>query len=179
MGRIAARSPTQAINKRGIAMLNPALIKHGVDDEEYENACPTIPALMLAHLSRPDKAQHNPIVYGADGLFFSTYETRRMYLRPAFPNEFDIHTTEFDHQERPTLWVLVSLLCPGHHLLLPVWRGRAFWRAMETDQAVADVLHEMCLRGGLSISEWYSFICDQRVRKNDDMHAVERTDALK
>lgn len=147
--------------------MNPALIKRGIDDEEYANACPTIGSLMVAHFSTPNSEQHNPIVYGADGLFFSTYPDRRMYLRPAFRNEYDIYTSESDYEERPTLWVLVSLLSPGHHMILPVWRGRAFWHGMETDQAVADAVLQMCLREGLSISEWYSFISDQRIRKSD------------
>ncbi len=76
--------------------LNPKLIKHDLDGEEYEHSCPTLGTLMVAHFSTPDPEQHNPLIYGADGLFFATHMDRRMYLRPAFRNEFDIFTTESD-----------------------------------------------------------------------------------
>jgi hypothetical protein len=147
--------------------MNTNLIKHGLDDEFYELACPTVGTLMLANFSTPDK--HNSIVYGADGLFFSTYRSNRMYLRPAFPNEFDIFTSIEDFNERPTLWVLVTQMSPGYHERTPRWRGHAFWagKNTETDQAVAKVVMQMSERGGLSLSEWYGYVLDQRVRKND------------
>ena len=141
--------------------MNPDLIKRDLDGEEYSNACPTIGALMVAHFSTPEG--HRKDIYSADGLFFATNPSNRMYLRPAFRNEYDIDTGE----GRPTLWVLVSQLAPGHHMLLPVWRGKAFWSGLETDQAVADVLLQMCLRGGLNLSEWMSYIFDQRARKSN------------
>lgn len=140
--------------------MNPALIKRGIDDEEYSNACPTIGALMVAHFSTPER--HRKDIYGADSLFFSTNPDNRMYLRPALPNEYDIDIDA----ERPTLWILVSQLAPGHHMILPVWRGKAFWSGLETDQAVGEVLLKMCLRGGLNLSEWMSYVFDQRARKS-------------
>jgi hypothetical protein len=145
--------------------LSENLIKHGIDDAEYENACPTVGTLMLAHFSTPKK--HNTIVYGADGLFFATYPERRIYLRQAFRGEFDIYTSESDFEQRPMLWLLVTQLTPGYHEITPRWRGHAFWSGMETDQAVVDVVMQMSERGGLSLSEWYGFISDQRIRKND------------
>lgn len=145
--------------------LNPKLIKGELDGDEYENACPTIGTMMLAHFSTQEN--NNPIIYGADGLFFATNLTRRLYLRPAFRNEFDIFTSEADFQERPTLWVLVSQLWPGHHEITPRWRGKAFWHDLESDQAVAEALVQMSLRGGLHLAEWYGFISDKRIRKSD------------
>ena len=148
-------------------MLNPSLIKRGLDDEEYSNACPTIGTLMVAHFSTPKPKQHNDAIYGADGLFFATHPARRLYLREAIRNEYDIYTGEEERKERPMLWAAVLLLAPGHHMILPAWRGKAFWRSIETDQDVADALLQMSLRGGLSIAEWYSYICDQRIRKGN------------
>ncbi|WP_263355276.1 hypothetical protein [Acidicapsa acidisoli] len=147
--------------------LNPNLVKHGLDDEFYETACPTIGTLMLARFSTPER--HNPVIYGADGLFFATYPTQRTYIRPALRNEFDIFTSEAEFQARPMLWVLVTQTSPGHHMILPVWRGHAFWNGPDvaTDQGVAEVFLQMCLRQGLNLSEWYGYVSDQRVRKSD------------
>lgn len=145
--------------------LNPNLIKHHLDGREYENACPTLGTPMVAHFSTPE--QHNPAIYGADGLFFATHLDRRLYLRPAFRNEFDIFTTESDFQLRPILWVLVSQLWPGFHEITPRWRGKAFWHDLESDHAIATVLMKMSLRNGVHLSEWLGYVQDQRIRKAD------------
>lgn len=146
-------------------MLNPSLINPELDEEEYANAVPTIGHQMLAHFSTPTK--HNAIVYGADGLFFSMYPNQCMYLRPAFPGEFDVFTSNEDFARRPTLWLLVVQLAPGVHEITPRWRGKAFWNGKDvvTDQSVAEVVMQMSERGGIHISEWYSWISDQRARK--------------
>ena len=144
--------------------LNPNLIKHGVDDEEYANAAPTIGTLMLAHFSTPER--HNTVIYGADGLFFATYPSRRMYLRRAFPGEFDIFTSVEDFQTRPMLWLLVQQTSPHHHMILPVWRGLFTWTGLDSDKAVANAVEEMSLRQGLNLGEWHSFVCDRRERKS-------------
>jgi len=145
--------------------INPDLIKRDLDGEEYSNACPTIGMLMVAHFSTPER--HRSDIYGADELFFSTRPDRRTYLRPAFRNEYDIDERETENVERPMLWVLVSQLAPGRHMILPVWRGRNFWNGPDcsTDEGVAAILLHMCLRGGLNLSEWMSYIYDQRARK--------------
>jgi hypothetical protein len=165
LGGILASRNIQAIHEGANMPLGDNLVKRPIDDEEYANACPTIGTLMLAHFSTPTK--HNTIVYGADGLFFSTYPSRRMYLRPAFRGEFDIYTSEQDYERRPMLWVLVSQSAPGYHEITPRWRGHAFWGGMEADQAVAEVVMQMSERSGLSLAEWYGFISDQRIRKTD------------
>jgi hypothetical protein len=146
--------------------MNPNLIKHELDREFYELACPTIGTLMLAQFSMPNPEQHNKIVYGADGLYFSTHPAIRMYIRPQFPNEFDIYTTGEDFQERPTLWVLVTQLAPGCHERSPRWRGCPFWshKNIESDQGIAEVVHQMSLQGGLRLSEWQGYVYDQRIR---------------
>jgi hypothetical protein len=164
MGRIFTWIPTQVSNEGAIMPLGNKLFKPE-DDAELQNACPTIGALVLAHFSTPTK--HNTVVYGADGLFFSTYPSRRMYLRPAFRGEFDVYTSELDFEQRPMLWVLVSQSAPGFHEITPRWRGHAFWGGMETDQAVAEVVMQMSERGGLNLSEWYGFISDRRICKTD------------
>jgi hypothetical protein len=147
--------------------IKESLIQHGVDDEEYANAAPTIGETMLAAFSTPDPKQHNPLIYGADCQFFATHPDRRLYLRYAFPGEFDIFTTLFEFEQRPKLSVLVTQLCEGFHERTPRWRGRAFWKGGDSDRDVANAILEMSLRGGLSVSEWYGFISDQRVRKSD------------
>ena len=147
--------------------MNPNLINHGIDDDEYADACPTLGTLVLAHFSTPH--QHNPILYGVDGQFFATYPSRRIYIRPALRGEFDPFTSEEDFQERPKLWVMVSQVAPDHHMIVPVYRGSAFWNGANasTDRAVIEVVIQMCLRGGLHLSEWYGFISDRRIRKGD------------
>jgi hypothetical protein len=171
MGSFFASRNIQATNRtreRELAMpLNEKLIKHGIDDQEYAKACPTLGTLMLAHFSTPDPAQHTSIVYGADSLYFSTFPSRRIYLRKAINNEFDLFESEFAFEQCPKLWVLVTQLSPGFHEITPRWRGRAFWSDLETDQAVATVLIEMSLRNGISLSEWLGFIQDQRIRNAD------------
>lgn len=154
--------------------MNPNLIKHETDGEDYADACPTIGTLMVAHFSRPEPQLHAPAIYEADGLFFAMNPERRMYVREAFKNEYDFSANDEQHAQRPTLWVLVVLMTPGHHLLLPVWRGRAFWRDLQTDQDVANVLYRMCLREGLNLGEWMSYIYDQRSRRSNAKHEVTK-----
>jgi hypothetical protein len=143
--------------------LGPQIIKHPIDDEEYANAAPTIGTLALAHFSTPE--HHNRIVYEADGLLFAMYPTRRIYIRPAFRGEFDIFTTESDFQTRPMLWNLVQQMAPDHHMILPVWRGKPFWKGLQSDTEVVEVVFQMSLRQGLNLGEWHSFVSDQRERK--------------
>lgn len=147
--------------------INQKLIQHGVDDEEYQNASPTIGETMLAHFSTP--IQHNDVLYQNDGLFFAMNPGRRLYLREAFPGEFDVWTTMEEFQQRPKLWILISLLCEGVHERTPRWRGRgrASWKAADSDCDVANAIQEMSLLGGFSVSEWLGFVQDQRVRKSD------------
>jgi hypothetical protein len=154
--------------------MNAKLIKHELDSEFYELACPTLGTLMLAHFSTPDK--HNAVVYGADTLFFTMHPSQRMYLRHAFPNEFDIFTSIEDFNERPTLWVLVSQMSTCYHERTPRWRGKAFWtgKNTETDQAIAEVIMQMSDQGGLRLSEWQGYIYDQRVRKSDTTKQSKR-----
>ena len=147
--------------------MNPNLIEHETDGEDYADACPTIGTLMVAHFSRPEPQLHAPAIYEADGLFFAMHPERRMYVREAFKNEYDFSANDEAHQNRPKLWVLVVHMTAGHHLLLPCWRGRAFWRELSSDQDVANALHLMSVREGMSLSEWYSYIADQRVRRAD------------
>lgn len=143
-------------------IFNENLIRPDKDPEIYEGIIPTLGTMLLPHFSAPSPEQHNEVVYGADGLFFATYPSRRLYLRPAFRNEFDVYTTEEAFQKCPMLWVLVTSLSPGYHEITPRWRGHAFWSGMETDQAVAEVVIKMSERGGLALSEWYGFVTDKR-----------------
>jgi hypothetical protein len=153
--------------------LSPHIIKHPIDDEEYANAAPTIGTLMLAHFSTPER--HSTVIYGADSLFFATFPMRRIYLRRALRGEFDIFTSENDYQARPVLWLLVQKTSPGYHMIIPVWRGQLFWSGLDTDKAVANAVEKMSLRQGLHLSEWHSFVCDQRVRKTNAADNAKRS----
>jgi hypothetical protein len=154
--------------------LNPHLIKPDLDGDSYANAAPTIGTLALAHFSSPER--HNELVYGTDSMFFATNQSRKMYLRHALRNEFDIYTNESDYQTRPMLWLLVQQTAPmGHHMILPVWRGKAFWNTLNSDEEVANVVERMCLRQGLSLGEWHSWVCDERVRKTDAARLSKRS----
>ena len=159
-------------------MLNPDLIKRGIDDDEYATACPTLGTLMVAHFSTPEA--HRKDIYEADCQFFATHIDRRIYLRPTFRMEHDIDERETQNIERPTLWVSVTQLAPGFHMLLPVWRGRSFWNGPQSDSdaGVGALLLQMSLRGGLNIAEWYSYVSDQRVRKADKARDHKRKKAL-
>ena len=147
-------------------MPSPNLIKPEIDDDEYANACPNIFTQMLGRFSFPEL--HHEERYSADGLFFATAPSRRFYMREQFRGEFDFSDSDEDFQNRPKLWVLVSQFAPGHHFILPVWRGRAFWRESDsdTDEGVLRILFNMAQQSGLNLSEWYSFISDQRARMN-------------
>lgn len=144
-------------------IFNEKLINPKTDGEIYSEACPTLATLTLAHYSTPNPAQHNPIVYGADGLFFATFPNRRLYLRPAFRNEFDLNVGEASFIECPKLWVLVSHLSDGVHEITPRWRGKPFWKELDTDKAVAQTLIVIAVRGGLALSEWQGYVQDRRI----------------
>jgi len=141
--------------------MNPSLIKRGLDDEMYANACPTIGSLLAAHYSTPEK--HREDLYSADGFFFSMYPDRRIYLRPAFSLEFDVD----EDPKRPTLWVQVMQLSPGFHQIIPVWRGKAFWNGPDADSdiSVGILCYAFAQRHGMHLSEWYAYISDQRINK--------------
>lgn len=141
--------------------MNPDLIKHDIDGEEYSNATPTLGTLMVAHYSTPEA--HRKDIYEADAGFFAAYPERRVYLRLAFAGEFDIG----EDSNRPLLWIQVTKLSEGFHQILPVWRGRAYWSGKHagSDEGVAKLLLEFAKRFGMSLGEWQSYIFDQRSRK--------------
>jgi hypothetical protein len=153
--------------------LSPHIIKHPIDDEEYATACPTIGTLMLARFSTPER--HETIIYRADNQFFEANPSRRVYLRLAIRNEWDVYTTEDEFKARPSLWVSVHQTSQGHHEIIPRWRGRAEWSDLKSDEAVVEAIRQMSQRGGLNLSEWHSFVCDQRVRKNDAARKAKRS----
>lgn len=166
MGDIVANLAIEAIVEgSAVVMMNSNLINPELDEEEYANAAPTIGYLMAAHFSTPEK--HNVELYQTDGLFFSIHHKRRMYLRPALRGEFDTYISEEDYEQRPILWVLVSQLAPGIHERTPRWRGKAFWNGKDvaSDEGTAGIVMRMSEKGGVSQSEWLSFIYDQRARK--------------
>ena len=152
--------------------MNPKRINHELDGEEYELAAPTLGAYMLAFFSLP--TLHNPEWYSVDCDFFKANPQRRFYLRPAFRGEIDVFTTEEAFKNKPTLWLLVSEVAPGYHERTPRFRGKACWPTIETDEHVAQVLFQMSLRQGEHVSEWQSFIFDQRIRKADKARDSKR-----
>lgn len=145
-------------------MLNANLIKPEIDGDEYADSAPTIGALMIVRYSAPDL--HRRDTYEADTSFFAAHPERRTYVRPAFELEFDNNNSK----PLPVLWVQVEQYRKGFHRILPVWRGQAFWTdaQADSDEKTGSLVFLMCLRGGLSLSEWYGYISDQRIRKADE-----------
>lgn len=151
--------------------MNPNLIKQGIDGEAYSHAAPTIGTTMLAHFSTPER--HRADIYEVDCGFFTDRPGRSIYIRPALAGEYDLESTDAPGVERPMLWVSVHQLAPGLHMILPVWRGaHTFWTGVDvsTDEGVGRTILTMCLRGGLHLSEWMSYIYDCRVQQDGKQH---------
>lgn len=145
---------------------NPKLINPVSDVEIYADVCPTIGTLMLAHYSTP--AKHNPAVYKRDEQFFSTFPDRRLYLRPAIAGEFDVFKGWEAFKKLPVLWVLVSKLTEGTHEITPRYRGERFWKNHGTDDQTAAILIEIAEKGALKLSDWYSYVADERISNRDE-----------
>jgi hypothetical protein len=88
--------------------------------------------------------------YSRDAAFFKANKNRRLVLRTAGPREFDKCTeTLGEWLQLPQLHILVTQLTAGVHHVLPVYRGKAFFREVDTDGEVAMIVAEMYVRGGI------------------------------
>jgi hypothetical protein len=96
----------------------------------------------------------NP-AYQHDLEWFAQYECRKRRLLLRVESE----TWSFFQPSPPILWVLVTKLAPGFHLISPTWRGPPFFRIstfkqtyfanVTTDAEVAALLDEFFRRGGV------------------------------
>lgn len=157
--------------------MNSDLINPDLDGEEYANACPTVGTLKIACFSTPNPdGPYRSDIHQIDCEFFASHQGRRIYIRPAIEFEYDFEPDA----NRPKLWVLVTEIARGFHHRLPIWRGRAFWTdvQVDSDEGTGFVYLEACKRGGLSVSEWYGFISDQRTRKAERNAARKRSKKL-
>ena len=120
----------------------------------------------------------------SDGMFkidcewFKKHSKRRLLIRREGIGEFDPRIVPHTHPafniclDKPPLWVLVMRLMQGTHLVIPVYRGAAFWQevigdyqpthfgtpAVSTDDEVANLLIEMQRCNGVDLNgfkEWF------------------------
>ncbi len=118
--------------------------------------CPPFFALRGMRIDSP--ASNNGEAYGHDLAFFKAAPQRRLMLRPAYFNEFDIEVgTIADWLKLPQLHVLVNQLAIGSHLLTPLYRGKPFFSGVTTDNEVVIIVAEMAKRGGIDRLEFEQF----------------------
>jgi hypothetical protein len=107
---------------------------------------------------RVDTPTSNNIqTYDYDAKSFKRNPRRKLIIRPAFFNEFDIEVDLSQWQQLPKLHCLVNQLSIGVHFLTPVYRGAAFFHEVTTDSEVIMIVAEMAKRGGIDVREWEQF----------------------
>jgi hypothetical protein len=118
--------------------------------------CPPFFALRGMRVDSP--ASNNSETYQQDLAAFKAAPQRRLMLRTAYFNEFDIEVGSVgDWLKLPQLHVLVSQLSIGSHLLTPLYRGKPFFGAVTTDNEVVIIVAEMAKRGGIDRLEFEQF----------------------
>jgi hypothetical protein len=118
--------------------------------------CPPFFALRGMRIDSP--ASNNKETYSSDVAFFRSNAQRRLMLRSAYFNEFDIEVgTVGDWLRLPQLHVLVNQLSVGSHLLTPLYRGKPFFGEVTTDSEVVMIVAEMAKRGGIDRHEFERF----------------------
>jgi hypothetical protein len=118
--------------------------------------CPPFFALRGMRIDSP--ACNNKETYSSDVAFFRSNAQRRLMLRSAYFNEFDIEVgTVGDWLRLPQLHVLVNQLSVGSHLLTPLYRGKSFFGEVTTDSEVVMIVAEMAKRGGIDRLEFEQF----------------------
>jgi hypothetical protein len=118
--------------------------------------CPPFFALRGIRIDSP--ASNNSEAYQLDLAAFKAAPQRRLMLRPAYFNEFDIEVGSVgDWLKLPQLHVLVNQLSIGSHLLTPVYRGKPFFSGVTTDNEVVIIVAEMAKRGGIDRLEFEQF----------------------
>ena len=101
--------------------------------------CPPFFALRGMRIDSP-ASNHNE-AYELDLASFKGAPQRRLMLRPALFNEFDIEIgTVGEWLKLPQLHVLVSQLAIGSHLLTPLYRGKPFFSGVTTDNEVVIIV---------------------------------------
>jgi len=95
--------------------------------------------------------------YERDAKFFSGSPDRRLNIRDAMPEEFDLEMPIGEWLQVPTLWVTVTLVSKGIHSVAPVYRGKQFWSAIKNDESVGLILADMARREGIDAAEFMAF----------------------
>lgn len=118
--------------------------------------CPPFFSLRGMRIDSP--ASNNSEAYELDLAAFKAAPQRRLMLRPALFNEFDIEVgTVGEWLKLPQLHVLVNQLSIGSHLLTPLYRGKPFFSEVTTDNEVVIIVAEMAKRGGIDRHEFERF----------------------
>src|SRR5258708_7025846 len=118
--------------------------------------CPPFFALRGMRIDSP--ANNNAETYKHDLAFFKAAPQRRLMLRTAYFNEFDIEVGSVgDWLKLPHLHVLVSQLSIGSHLLTPLYRGKPFFGGVTTDNEVVIIVAEMPKRAGTTLHHFQRF----------------------
>ena len=118
--------------------------------------CP--PFFKLQGLRFDTPTNNHFLTYGYDCKFFAAHKGRRLRLRDAIYNEFDV---EFDSMadwlKVPKLHVLVTQHSVGVHMVTPVYRGKSFYPESSTDAEVNMILATMFARRGIDQPEFEAF----------------------
>ena len=126
-----------------------------MQDDIRFRLCP--PFFKLRGMRVDSPTSNNSDSYKKDSAFFKANPRRRLILRSAFMNEFDIDLELTNWLRLPILHCLVTQLSTGVHLLTPVYRGKAFFGDVTTDTEIAMIVGEMALRGGIDTPEFEAF----------------------
>jgi hypothetical protein len=93
-------------------------------------------------------------IYERDLTFFKSHQNRRLSLRLADKGEFDhAAMTLGEWLQVPQLHVLVTKLSTGVHLVVPVYRGKAFFREVASDAEVSLIVADMAKLEGIDLEE--------------------------
>jgi hypothetical protein len=133
--------------------------------------CPPFFGLRGMRIDTP--ASNNAETYEHDLALFRSAPQRRLMLRPAYFNEFDIEVgTIGQWMQLPQLHVLVTQLSIGSHLLTPLYRGKPFFGEVTTDSEVVMIVAEMAQRRGIDKNEFEQFEQAHNAR-------IKATDSIK
>jgi hypothetical protein len=119
------------------------------------------PALFATPMLRMDTCVMKHVrAFDADGKFFAENPQRRLYIRGAFDDEFNMPMDINDYMQIPQMQALVTKLHDGVHLVAFVYYGRALVNTpIATDADVAQVLAAMQRQiGGHGGEEWTRFV---------------------
>ncbi|MDE1162303.1 MAG: hypothetical protein PW792_10215 [Acidobacteriaceae bacterium] len=134
-------------------------------DDVYK-LCPPLFSLNALRVDSPSK--QNREAQRRDAEFFKANPRRRLHLREAIPDEFDLQLSIGEWLGVPVLHVLVIQVLAATHLAIPVYRGRRFWsEKLSSDEEIGQVLTEQSRREGIDVGEWMMFELGQKQGTSD------------